>query len=35
MTGVANIYCGDRRIIDLMSRRLVRWVKTEFWPFLP
>jgi putative peptide zinc metalloprotease protein len=35
MTGVANIYCGDRRIIDLMSRRLVRWVKTEFWPLLP
>jgi multidrug resistance efflux pump len=35
MTGVAWIYCGDRRIIDLMTRRLVRWVRTEFWNLLP
>jgi len=35
MTGVAKIYCGDRRIVDLISRRLVRWIRTEFWDFLP
>jgi hypothetical protein len=29
------IYCGERRIIDLMTRRLVRWVRTEFWALLP
>jgi putative peptide zinc metalloprotease protein len=35
MTGVAKIYCGDRRIIDLITRRLVRWIRTEFWDLLP
>jgi hypothetical protein len=35
MTGVAQIYCGERRIFDVMTRRLVRWVRTEFWPLLP
>jgi multidrug efflux pump subunit AcrA (membrane-fusion protein) len=35
MTGVGVIYCGERRIIDLMTRRLVRWVRTEFWALLP
>ena len=35
MTGVAKIYCGDRRIFDLVTRRLVRWVRTEFWDLLP
>ena len=35
MTGVARIYCGDRRIIDLMTRRMVRWVRTEFWYLIP
>jgi multidrug efflux pump subunit AcrA (membrane-fusion protein) len=35
MTGISIIYCGDRRIIDLMSRRLVRWIRTEFWALLP
>ena len=35
MTGVAHIYCGDRRIIDLMTRRMIRWVRTEFLPLLP
>ena len=35
MTGVAQIYCGDRRIADLMTRRMVRWVRTEFWYLLP
>ena len=35
MTGVAKIYCGERRIIDLISRRIIRWVRTEFWDLLP
>ena len=35
MTGVAKIYCGDRRIVDLMTRRMIRWVRTEFWDLLP
>jgi len=35
MTGVARIYCGERRIVELMTRRMVRWVKTEFWPLIP
>jgi multidrug efflux pump subunit AcrA (membrane-fusion protein) len=35
MTGVAHIYCGERRIINLMTRRIVRWVRTEFWYLLP
>ena len=35
MTGVAKIYCGDRRIVDLMSRRMIRWIRTEFWDLLP
>ncbi len=35
MTGVAKIYCGDRRIIDLATRRFIRWFRTEFWDLLP
>jgi len=35
MTGVAIIYCGDRRIIDIITRRMRRWFKTEFQPLLP
>ena len=35
MTGVAKIYCGDRRIVDLFTRRVIRWVRTEFWDLLP
>jgi putative peptide zinc metalloprotease protein len=35
MTGIAHIYCGDRRIINLITRRLVRWIRTEFWGLLP
>src|SRR6266566_3128237 len=31
MTGVAKIYCGNRRIIDLITRRIIRWTRTEFW----
>ena len=35
MTGVAKIYCGERRIVDLATRRMIRWVRTEFWDLLP
>jgi hypothetical protein len=35
MTGVAMIYAGERRIIDLMTRRAIRWLRTEFWALLP
>jgi putative peptide zinc metalloprotease protein len=35
MTGVAKIYCGEQRIIQLMTRRFVRWLRTEFWDLLP
>ena len=31
MTGQAKIYCGERRIFDLVTRRLARTVKVEFW----
>ena len=31
MTGKVKIYCGGRRIIDLMTRRLARYVRVEFW----
>jgi multidrug resistance efflux pump len=35
MTGVAKIYCGERRIFDLATRRIIRWIRTEFWDLLP
>jgi multidrug resistance efflux pump len=35
MTGVAKIYCGDRRIIDLLTRRIVRSIRTEYWHLFP
>jgi len=35
MTGVARIYCGKRRVIDLVTRRVRKWVKTEFANLLP
>jgi len=31
MTGHAKIYCGERRLIDLLTRRFVRFFKVEFW----
>jgi len=31
MTGVAKIYCGERRFIDLVMRRLSLTFKVEFW----
>jgi multidrug resistance efflux pump len=31
MTGNAKIYCGEHRLIDLLSRRFVRYFRVEFW----
>jgi putative peptide zinc metalloprotease protein len=31
MTGWAKIYCGPRRIVELITRRLARTVRVEFW----
>ena len=31
MTGNAKIRCGERRAIALLIRRLVRYVRVEFW----
>ena len=31
MTGMAKICCGQRRIIDLITRRLSRTFRVEFW----
>lgn len=31
MTGHAKIQCGRRRILEVATRRLVRYVKVEFW----
>jgi len=31
MTGQAKILCGQKRIVDLVTRRLARTIKVEFW----
>ncbi len=31
MTGHAKIYCGERRLVSLILRRLIQTVKVEFW----
>ena len=31
LTGQAKIYCGERKILDLITRRLARIMKVEFW----
>ena len=31
MTGQAKIYCGKRRVIDLLTRRFARYLRVEFW----
>ena len=31
MSGRAKIYCGQRRILDLMTRRFTRYIRVEFW----
>ncbi len=30
-TGTAKILCGERRIVDLMTRRLARYLRVEVW----
>ncbi len=30
-TGYGKIYVGDRRLIEIVSRRLVRFLRVEFW----
>ncbi len=35
MSGVGKILCGKRMIADLATRRAVRWLRTEFWEYLP
>jgi putative peptide zinc metalloprotease protein len=35
MTGVAKILCGRRLIGELVTRRIIRWLRTEFWEYLP
>ncbi len=31
MSGNAKIYCGEQRLIELVGRRFVRFVRVEFW----
>jgi len=31
MSGHAKILCGERRVIDIITRRLSRTIKVEFW----
>jgi len=31
MTGNAKISCGPRRILELLTRRVARYVRVEFW----
>jgi len=31
MSGNAKIYFGERRLIDLVTRRIVRYLRVEFW----
>ena len=35
MTGVGKILCGKRTIYEIASRRAIRWLRTEFWEYLP
>ena len=31
MSGMAKIYCGERRVAELLARRFVRYLRVEFW----
>jgi multidrug efflux system membrane fusion protein len=31
MTGNAKIYCGERRLYEIVFRRIIRFVRVEFW----
>jgi multidrug resistance efflux pump len=35
MTGVGKILCGKRKIAEIITRRAIRWLRTEFWEYLP
>ena len=35
MTGVAKIYAERYFVAQLMYRRIIRWIRTEFWDILP
>jgi putative peptide zinc metalloprotease protein len=35
MTGVGKILCGKRPVFEIASRRAIRWIRTEFWEYLP
>jgi putative peptide zinc metalloprotease protein len=35
MTGVGKILCGKRTIFSIATRRAIRWLRTEFWEYLP
>jgi putative peptide zinc metalloprotease protein len=35
MTGVGKILCGKRPIFQIATRRAIRWLRTEFWEYLP
>ena len=35
LTGYAKIYCGPRRVIEIMTRRIGMWIRTEIWALRP
>ncbi len=35
MTGVGKILCGRRTVFEIATRRATRWLRTEFWEYLP
>jgi multidrug efflux pump subunit AcrA (membrane-fusion protein) len=35
LTGFAKIYCGPRLIIEVMTRRIGLWIRTEVWALRP
>jgi putative peptide zinc metalloprotease protein len=35
MTGVGKILCGKKSIAELATRRAIRWLRTEFWEYIP
>ena len=35
MTGIGKILCGKKTLAGLLTRRSIRWLRTEFWGYLP
>jgi len=31
LSGQAKVYCGERRLLDIVMRRIARTVRVEFW----